>query len=115
MALGDGVDEAIQEESVLVKLEAPDIDLLDVPDQVLENTLPDTAVGREPLQRRPPEGLLVVSDLPERVLRRVPHGDRTPAGWCEIDTRGVREWCDLLTRAAGGVGSRRSRLEVEVW
>lgn len=75
----DRVNQAVENEFLLLGEHLVDVDLLRIADHVPEDPSPDAAVRRQPLQRRPPQRLLVVPILPKRlrsrrqILRRTPH------------------------------------------
>lgn len=74
-----GVNKPVEQELLFLSLELADVDLPGVADNVLENATSDASVGGQPLQRGPPQRLLVLPFLPKRrrprkrILRRVPH------------------------------------------
>lgn len=77
----DGADEAVEEEPLLRRVELPQADLLGPAVGVPEDAAPDAGVGREPLERRPPERLLVVfPDASAAAAEAVPPGGGAGAG-----------------------------------
>lgn len=77
----DGADEAVEEEPLLRHVELPQADLLGPAVGVPEDAAPDAGVGREPLERRPPERLLVVfPDASAAAAEAIPPGGGAGAG-----------------------------------